>query len=181
MTKESNCENYCNPCVVFLNCHVFWTDTWVVLSLPIHSRLKEVLLRHSSCRLHHLLGDFLQQTGDLSEALNQYSFALSLNPHDIKVIEAIERLEKNEPDSTYDVEVEDMDGTDVEVLGSSLFRKDLSCHSSLYWFQADLEGSDLEGGWSRWWYLWMISWWYLLDANLSLFLHGLDWTALSNL
>ncbi|ELT97952.1 hypothetical protein CAPTEDRAFT_184536 [Capitella teleta] len=97
--------------------------------------LRNVLTRHSTSRLHHLMGDFLHQTGDLSEALNQYSMALryrrssllphmrlpfcSIDPHNVKVQEAIERLEKNDLDSTYDVEVEDMDGTDVEDMDGS--------------------------------------------------------------
>ena len=41
----------------------------------------------------------------------------SIDPRNTKVRDAIERLEKNDlgMDSTYDVEVEDMEGTDVEV------------------------------------------------------------------
>jgi hypothetical protein len=45
-------------------------------SLYFVNRLRGVLDRHNTSRLHHLLGDFLHQTGDMSEALNQYSIAL---------------------------------------------------------------------------------------------------------
>ena len=40
------------------------------------ARLRSYLQSQSTCRLHQMLGDFLSQTGDHLEALDQYSKAL---------------------------------------------------------------------------------------------------------
>ncbi|XP_013384483.1 anaphase-promoting complex subunit 7 [Lingula anatina] len=92
--------------------------------------LRNQLQHQSTCRLHQLLGDFLSQTNEKQEALDQYSIALSLDPGNKQAREGMERVEKNTEvglESAYDLEVEDMDGTDNDM---------------------DLDGSDVESAWS---------------------------------
>lgn len=94
--------------------------------------LRNQLQHQSTCRLHQLLGDFLSQTNEKQEALDQYSIALSMEPSDKKSREGMERVEKNSDmgtglEGSYDLEVEDMDNSDNEV---------------------DLDGSEVESAWS---------------------------------
>ncbi|KAL5016106.1 hypothetical protein ScPMuIL_005695 [Solemya velum] len=93
--------------------------------------LRRQLKNHSTCRLHQLLGDFLHQTSEIQEALDQYSIALSLDPSFAKAKEGIERVEKQNDlglEGGYDVEVEEVEGSDTN--------------------DGDFDASDVESTWS---------------------------------
>ncbi|XP_045172454.1 anaphase-promoting complex subunit 7-like [Mercenaria mercenaria] len=93
--------------------------------------LKGYLQNQSTCKLHQMLADFLTHTGEHQEALDQYSKALGLDPSNAQAREGMERVEKQGEtgmDSTFDVEVEEMENSDAE---------------------ADFDASDVESTWSE--------------------------------
>ncbi|KAJ8311986.1 hypothetical protein KUTeg_009359 [Tegillarca granosa] len=93
--------------------------------------LRKQLQTHSTCRLHQMLADFLTNTNEHQEALDQYSIALSLDPSNSRAKEGMERVEKHNDvglENGYDVDVEDMDNSDNE---------------------NDYEFSDVESTWSE--------------------------------
>ncbi|CAH1801460.1 unnamed protein product [Owenia fusiformis] len=93
--------------------------------------LRKTLRTESNCKLHTLLGEFLQQTNEVQEALDQFSIALSIDPSNTAAREGLERVEKQSEmgmESSFDVDVEDMENTSDN--------------------DADLEGSDMEDAWS---------------------------------
>lgn len=92
--------------------------------------LRKQLETHSTCRLHQMLAEFLTQTHEHQEALDQFSIALSLDPSNVRVREGMERVEKQNDmglESAYDVGVEDMENSEEE---------------------EEFEGSDVESAWS---------------------------------
>jgi len=92
--------------------------------------LRNHLHKHSTSRLHEMLANMLAHTNDSQAALDEYNIALVMDPTNQRAREGLERVEKHGDmgvDSSYDVEVEDMEGTDNE---------------------ADLDGSDIEDAWS---------------------------------
>lgn len=98
--------------------------------------LRKTLVNHNTCHLHQMLGDFLSQTNEALEAVNHYSIALRMDPANLHAKEGIQRIEKqtdNGLEGSYDVEVEDMEGSDND--GNNPL--------------GDLEGSDVESNWSE--------------------------------
>ncbi|GAB1607142.1 anaphase-promoting complex subunit 7-like [Argonauta hians] len=98
--------------------------------------LRKTLVHHNTCHLHQMLGDFLSQTNEALEAVNHYSIALRMDPANLPAKEGIQRIEKqtdNGLEGSYDMEVEDMEGSDNDV------------NNPL----GDLEGSDVESNWSE--------------------------------
>ncbi|KAL4223795.1 Anaphase promoting complex subunit 7 [Mactra antiquata] len=91
--------------------------------------LRSYLQNQSTCRLHTLLADFLNQIGDEAEALEHFHKGLGLDRTNLQARQGLERIEKqgntgiDSIDSNYDVEVDDLDtsgngpdfgGSDVE-------------------------------------------------------------------
>lgn len=92
--------------------------------------LKKLLEQQSTCRAHQMLGDFLSHTNQPQEALDQYSIAISIDPGNTRARHGMYRLEKRTDvglDTTYDMDVDDASTSENE---------------------ADVEGSDMESGWS---------------------------------
>ncbi|XP_025092890.1 anaphase-promoting complex subunit 7-like [Pomacea canaliculata] len=92
--------------------------------------VRQALQTQTDARLHVLLGDFLTHTNQYQDALDHYHIALSLDPSSIQAREGMERVEKHNEmglEGSYDVEVEDVPGSDNE---------------------PDFDGSDMESTWS---------------------------------
>ncbi|XP_074641940.1 anaphase-promoting complex subunit 7-like isoform X2 [Tubulanus polymorphus] len=73
--------------------------------------LRKQLRMQSTCNLHLMLGNFLTQTNEHQEALDQYSIALSLDPNNAQAKDGIEKVEKRcdmAMENTYDMEIEDL-------------------------------------------------------------------------
>lgn len=93
--------------------------------------LRGYLQNQSTSRLHQMFGDFLYQTGEQLDALDQFNKALALDPSNTRAREGIERVEKHGDmgvDNAFDVEVEEMENSENE---------------------AEFDGSDVESTWSE--------------------------------
>nr|KAG5704654.1 hypothetical protein BaRGS_025296 [Batillaria attramentaria] len=93
--------------------------------------IRQALQTQNDARLHEQLADCLAHVNQFQDALDHYHIALSLDPSSVRAREGMERVEKHNEmglEGSYDVEVEDMGGSDNE---------------------PDFDGSDMESTWSE--------------------------------
>lgn len=93
--------------------------------------IRQALQTQNDARLHEQLADCLAHVNQFQDALDHYHIALSLDPSSVRAREGMERVEKHSEmglEGSYDVEVEDMAGSDNE---------------------PDFDGSDMESTWSE--------------------------------
>ena len=71
--------------------------------------------KHSTCKLHQILGDLLLKSRDEEKAMEHYTIALNLDPKNAAAQDGICKLEQNTDaalEVTYDLEMEEMNSED---------------------------------------------------------------------
>ncbi|KAK2170518.1 hypothetical protein LSH36_2g01059 [Paralvinella palmiformis] len=105
--------------------------------------LGQHLAKHPTSRLHQLMGDFLVHKMDCLGALDHFSKALVLDPNNTQAREALERVQKHEDvniENSYDVEVDDIEGSDTE--GDAFLSRVQDRAILPYHFEPPVSGSE---------------------------------------
>ncbi|XP_071747469.1 anaphase-promoting complex subunit 7 [Lepeophtheirus salmonis] len=80
--------------------------------------LRKQLTLQTTCKLHQMLADLLAKTNEEEKAMEHYGIALNLDPKNLPAQEGLQKIEQSTDtplDTTYDLEMEEINADDHEL------------------------------------------------------------------